>query len=148
MISILALTLALSAQSVPAVCDSLTNDEVATLIGTVKSKNPIIDAATTCVWSGDRATFSIMRTPDIDAESAGAVLDSLKTRAQKGDVVSDEAGIGRRAMSEVMARGTSVSIVAVAGTTMWTIRVEHVYSGLKGDEVLPKLRAIAKKIVR
>ena len=148
MISILTLTLVLGAQSVPTVCDSLSNEEVATVIGTVKSKNPIIDAATTCVWTGDRVTFSIMRTADVDAESAGAVLDSLKTRAQKGDVVSEEAGIGRRATSEVTARGTSVSIFAVAGTTMWTIRVEHVYSGLKGDDLLPKLRTIAKKVVR
>lgn len=148
MLAIITLTLLLAGQSSTAVCDSLTNEEVASVIGAVKSKNPIIDAATTCVWTGDRVTFSIMRTPDMEVESADAVLASLKTRAQKGDVVSEEPGIGTRAMSEALARGTSVSIVAAAGTTMWTIRVDHVYSGLKADELLPKLRTIAKKVVR
>jgi hypothetical protein len=148
MIPILALMLLMPAQPVTAVCDLVTNEEVVAVIGPIKSKQPLIDAATTCNWSGDRVTFSIMRTPDIDAESATAVLNSLKTRAREGDVVRDEPGIGRQATSEVLARGSSVSIIAVAGTTMWTIRVDHVYSGLKPDELLPKLRAIAKKIVR
>ena len=148
MLSILTLAFLLSTQSSPAVCDILTNEEVASLIGPVKSKQPLIDAATTCNWSGERATFSIMRTPDTDEGSATAVLDSLKTRARAGDVVTEETGIGRRAVSEALSRGTSVSIIAVAGTTMWAIRVDHVYSGLKADELLPKLRAIAKKIVR
>lgn len=147
MISILALTLVMSAQSSPAVCDSLTNDEVTALIGTVKSKQPLIDA-NSCVWNGDRVTFSVMRTNDIDEESATAVLQSLNTRARAGDVVIDEPGIGRQAKSEALARGTSVSIIAVSGTTMWTIRVDHVYSGLKADELLPKLRTIARKIVK
>ena len=142
------LALILSAQPSTAVCDMLTNDEVAALIGPIKSKQPLIDAATTCNWSGDRVTLSIMRTPDADEGSATAVLDSLKTRARAGDVITEEPGIGRRAVSEALARGTSVSIIAVAGTTMWTVRVDHVYSGLKAEEVLPKLRAIAKKIVR
>lgn len=136
------------AQSVTAVCEMVTNEEVVAMIGAVKSKQPLIDAATTCTWNGDRLQFSVMRTPDVDEESAGAVLASLKTRAREGDVVRDEPGIGRQATSEVLARGTSVSIIAVAGTTMWTIRVDHVYSGLKPDELLPKLRAIAKKIVK
>ena len=146
---ILGLTLALflSTQPSTAVCDSLTNDEVAALIGTVKSKQPLIDA-NTCVWNGDRVSFSIMRTPEIEPETATALLGSIKTRARQGDVVADETGIGRQAVSEVMSRGSSVSIVAVAGTSAWTIRVEHVYGGLKGDELLPKLRAVAKKIVR
>lgn len=138
----------MSAQPVPAVCDSLTDAEVASVIGPVKSKNPIIDAATTCAWTGDRVTFSIMRTPDADEGSATAVLDSLKTRARAGDVITEESGIGRRAVSEAVSRGGSVSIIAVSGTTMWTIRVEHVYGGLKAEELLPKLRTIAKKIVR
>jgi hypothetical protein len=148
MIFALTLSLLITAQPSAAVCDALTNDEVVAAIGAVKSKQPLIDAATTCVWTGDRLTFSIMRTPEIEAETAGALLGSIKTRAQKGDVVADEPGIGRQAVSEVTARGSSVSIIAVAGTTAWTIRVDHVYSGLKGEELLPKLRTIAKKVVR
>ena len=146
---ILAFTLSLfiSAQAPTPVCDSLTNEEVAAVIGAVKSKQTLIDA-NTCTWSGERMMFSIMRMPDFEPESATAVLGSLKTRARPGDVVADEPGIGRQAVSEVMARGTRVSIVAVAGTTMWTIGVDHVYSGLKGEELLPKLRQIAKKVVR
>ena len=148
MISILALTILLSVQSAPVMCDSLTSEEVVALIGPIKSKQPLVDAATTCTWNGDRVQFSVMRTADVDEESAAALLASIKTRARDGDVVRDEAGIGRQAVSEVTARGGSVSIFAVSGTTMWTIRVDHVYSGLKGDELLPKLRAIAKKLVR
>lgn len=147
---ILALALSfvlLSAQPSTPVCDSLSNEEVAALIGPVKSKQPLIDA-NTCVWSGDRVTFSIMRTAGIEPESASALLGSIKTRARPGDVVNDEPGIGGQAVSEAMARGTSVSIIAVAGSVAWTLRVDHVYSGLKADELLPKLRAIAKKIVK
>jgi hypothetical protein len=147
MILAFSLFLLLQTQATIPVCDSLTTEEVTAVIGAVKSKQPLIDA-NTCSWSGDRMMLSIMRTPDIDAESAAAMLASLKARARKGDVVIDEPGIGRQAVSEAMARGTRVAIVAVAGTTAWTIGVDHVYSGLKAEEVLPKLRAIARKIVR
>ena len=147
MILAFTLSLLLAAQPATSVCDSLTNDEVAALIGTVKSKQQLIDA-NTCTWAGDRVTFSIMRVPGMEGESGTAMVDSIKTRVQKGDVVTDEPGIGTRAVSEVIARGTSVSIIAVAGTTAWTIRLDHVYSGLKAEELLPKLRAIARKIVR
>lgn len=147
---ILALTLALMVTAQPAtpVCDLVSNEEVASLIGTVKSKQPLIDA-NTCTWSGDRVTFSIMRTPEMEPEAANAVMGSIKTRARAGDVVADEAGIGTRAVSEVSARGSSISMFALGGaTTMWTVRLDHVYSGLKPEDVLPKLRAIAKKVVR
>ena len=147
MIVALTLSFFISAQASIPVCDSLTNEEVAAVIGAVKSKQPLIDA-NTCTWSGERMMFSIMRTPESEPEVATAILGSLKTRARPGDVVTDEPGIGRQAVSEVMARGTRVSIVAAAGTTVWTIAVDHVYSGLKGEELLPKLRAIAKKLVR
>ena len=147
MILALALSLFMTTQPSTAVCDSLTNEEVAALIGTGKSKQPLIDA-NTCVWAGDRVSFSIMRTPEIEPESATVLLDSVKTRVREGDVVIDEPGIGRQAVSEVTARGSSVSIIAVAGTNAWTIRVDHLYGGLKGDQLLPKLRAIAKKVVR
>ena len=141
------LLLLFTAQPATPVCDSVPDQQVAALIGPVKSKRPIIDA-NTCVWTGDRQMFSIMRTADLEPESASVLLTSIKTRAQKGDVVRDEPGIGTQAVSEAIARGTRVSIVAVAGTTAWTIGVEHVYSGLKADELLPKLREIAKAIVR
>jgi hypothetical protein len=143
----LTLSLVMNGQAATAVCDSLTNEEVAAVIGTVKSKQPLIDT-NTCTWSGDGLMLSIMRTPDSEPEVSTAVLGSLKTRARPGDVVTDEAGIGRQAVSEAMARGTRVSIVAVAGTTLWTIGVDHVYGGLKAQELLPKLRVIAKKVVR
>lgn len=141
------LLLLFTAQPSTPVCDSVTDQQVAALIGPVKSKRPVTDA-NTCVWGGDRQTFSIMRTGDLEPESASVVLTAVKTRAQKGDVVRDEPGIGTQAVSEALARGTSVSIVAVAGTTAWTIAVAHVYGGLKAEELLPKLREIAKAIVR
>jgi hypothetical protein len=147
MIPALALFLFVHVQAATPVCDSLTTEDVTAVIGAVKSKQPLIDA-NTCSWSGDGMVLSIMRTPDIGVESATAMLASLKARARQGDVVIDEPGIGRQAVSEAMARGTRVAIVAVAGTTAWTIGVDHVYSGLKAEEVLPKLRAIARKIVR
>src|SRR5687768_7492711 len=94
----LTLSLVINSQASTPVCDSLTNEEVAAVIGAVKSKQPLIDA-NTCTWSGDRMMFSIMRTPDSEPEVATAVLGSLKTRARPGDVVTDEAGIGRQAVS-------------------------------------------------
>ena len=138
--------ISMAAQPSTPVCDRLTNDEVAGLIGTVKSKNQIIDA-NTCVWSGDQRTFSIMRTPDLEPEAAAGVLQAMKSRAEAGDVVRDEAGIGTQAVSEATARGRRVAIVVISGSAAWTIAVDHVYGGLKADDLLPKLRAIAKTIV-
>jgi len=146
---LLLLSLLISTMSVqqPApVCDRLANDEVAGLIGPITRKNAII-GPDTCVWSGDRQTFSVMRAPDLDPESANGILDAVKARAREGDTVRDEPGIGTRAVSEATARGTRVAIIAVSGRTAWTIAVDHVYSGLKADDLLPKLRAVAKKLV-
>jgi hypothetical protein len=131
----------------PAVCDQLSNEDVTPLIGPVKSKQPLINADT-CVWTGDQRTLTILRTADIDEPSGIAMLEAMKHRAKPGDVVIDEPGIGQRAVSESIKSGQRVSIVAMAGKTSWTIGVDHVYGGMKPDELLPKLRVVAKKLVR
>lgn len=141
------LSLLVTQPSTAAVCDQLSNDDVVPLIGPVKKKAPLINADT-CVWTGDQRTLTIMRTGDIDQKSGVAMMEALKGRARPGDVVADEPGIGQRAVSEVTARGQRISIVGMAGSTSWTIGVDHVYGGLKPDEVLPKLRAVAKQLVR
>lgn len=141
------LSLLVTQPSTAAVCDQLSNDDVVPLIGPVKKKAPLINADT-CVWTGDQRTLTIMRTGDIDQKSGVAMMEAMKGRARPGDVVADEPGIGQRAVSEVTARGQRISIVGMAGSTSWTIGVDHVYGGLKPDEVLPKLRAVAKQLVR
>ena len=129
------------------VCDQLTNDEVTPLIGPIKTKRPLIDA-NTCVWAGDQRTLTIVRTADVDEESGIEVLAAVKRRVQPGDVAVDEAGIGQRAVSEVIGKGSRVAIVGIAGSTAWTIGIDHVYSGLKPEDLLPKLRIVAKKLVK
>lgn len=147
MVIALFLSLLLSNQTAPAVCDQLTNEEVSPLIGPIKTKRPLINGDT-CSWAGDQRTLTIMRTPNVDEASSKAMLEAIKRRAQPGDVVVDEPGIGQGAVSEAISRGQRVTIIGVAGTTSWSIGVEHVYGGLKATELLPQLRAIAKKIVR
>ena len=134
-------------QTPAAVCDQLTNDEVIPLIGPIKSKKPLINADT-CVWAGDQRMLTIVRTADVDEESGAAILEAVKRRVQPGDVAIDEPGIGQRAVSEAIGKGHRVAIIGIAGTTAWTIGVDHVYSGLKPEELLPRLRVIAKKLVR
>ena len=143
----LLLTLFIAQQPATPVCDQLTNEEVTPLIGPIKTKRPLINADT-CVWAGDQRTLTIVRTADVDEESGIEVLAAVKRRVQPGDVAVDEPGIGNRAVSEAIGKGHRVAIVGIAGTTAWTIGVDHVYSGLKPEELLPKLRVIAKKIVK
>ena len=140
------LSLFLTQQS-PAVCDQLTNDEVSPLIGPIKDKKPLFNADT-CVWTGDQRTLTIVRTADVDEESGKAILDAMKKRVRPGDVAIDEPGIGQRAVSESISKGQRVAIVGIAGTTSWTIGVDHVYGGMKPEDLLPKLRVVAKKLVR
>ena len=146
MFTVLLLSLFVTQTPTP-VCDQLTNDEVAALIGPVKKKNPLFDA-NTCVWAGDQRTLTIVRTADVDEESGVEILAAMKRRVQPGDVAVDESGIGQRAVSEVIGKGHRVAIVGIAGTTAWTIGVDHVYSGLKPEDLLPKLRIVAKKLVK
>ena len=108
---------------------------------------PLINADT-CVWTGDQRTLTIVRTADVDQESGMAILEAMKRRVGPGDVASDEPGIGERAVSESISRAQRVAIVGIAGTTSWTIGVDHVYGGLKPEDLLPKLRVVAKKLVR
>lgn len=143
----LLLTLFITQQPATPVCDQLTNEEVTGLIGPIKSKRPLFDN-NNCVWGGDQRMLTIVRTADVDEESGVEVLAAVKRRVQKDDVAVDEPGIGNRAVSEVIGRGHRVAIVGIAGTTAWTIGVDHVYSGLKPEELLPKLRVIAKKLVK
>lgn len=141
------LSLLLTDQAAPAVCDQLTNEEVIALIGPIKTKRPLINADT-CSWTGDQRALTIVRTAGVDEESGQAMLEAIKRRAQPGDIVIDEPGIGQRAVSESVSRGQRVAIIGMAGTTSWTIGVDHVYGGMKPDDLLPKLRVIAKKIVK
>ena len=134
-------------QSASAVCDQLTNDEVVPLIGAVKDKKPLFNADT-CVWAGDQRTLTIVRTADVDTESGIAILDAMKKRVRPGDVAIDEPGIGQRAVSESIGKGQRIAIVGIAGTTSWTIGVDHVYGGMTPDDLLAKLRVVAKKLVR
>lgn len=144
---LIALFLSLFAFQAPAVCDQLTNEEVIPLIGKVTSKAPLFNADT-CVWKGDQRTLTIVRTADVDSESGIAILEAMKKRVRPGDVAVDEPGIGQRAVSESIGKGQRVAIVGIAGTTSWTIGVDHVYGGMKPEDLLPPLRVVAKKLVR
>ena len=143
----IALLLSLFAAQAPAVCDQLTNEDVVPLIGAIKDKKPLFNADT-CVWTGDQRTLTIVRTADVDEESGKAILDAMKKRVRPGDTANDEPGIGQRAVSESLDSGQRVAIVGIAGTTSWTIGVDHVYGGMKPADLLPKLRVVAKKLVR
>ena len=143
----LLLSLFITQPTGPAVCDQLTNEDVTPLIGPIKRKAPLINADT-CVWTGDQRTLTIVRTADVDEESGKAILEAMKRRVRPGDVAVDEPGIGQRAVSESISNGQRVAIVGIAGTTSWTIGVDHVYGGMKPGDLLPQLRVVAKKLVK
>ena len=125
------------------VCDLVSEQDAAAVIGTVKKKQTIL-GADQCVFTSDGLSLMVNRLAEQEPEQVQMLLAVPKNRARPGDVVKDEAGIGMKAVSE-QSKG-HLTIIAAQGTTVWTFGVDHVYSKDLSD-VLPKLRELAKKVV-
>ena len=126
------------------VCDLVTEKDAIAVLGSVKKKNTIL-GADQCVFTTEGLSLMINRVTGQEPEQVQMLLDVSKNRAKPGDVVKEESGIGTRAVSE-QSKG-HVTILAAQGDTVWSFGVEHVYNKDLSD-TLPKLRELAKKVVK
>lgn len=140
----LALTSAVAAQPPPDVCKTFSDEDAAALLGAASSAGrPMV--AGTCVWAGKGVSLTIARMDAGTPAEAIGVVDVSKMRAQKGDVVTDEAGVGQRAVSTVSANHRGLSLVAANGKTVWSMTLDSGEQAIDAATVLPKLRDLLKK---
>ena len=126
------------------VCDMVPEADAVAVIGSVKKKNTIL-GADQCVFTTEGLSLMINRVGEQEPEQVQMLLDLPKNRAKPGDVVKEEAGIGAKAVSE-QSKG-HLTIIAAQGATVWSFAVDHVY-GKDLSDLLPKLRDLAKKVVK
>jgi hypothetical protein len=132
------------AQGPAPVCDLVSEADAAAVIGTIKQKQSIL-GADHCTFTAEGLSLSISRMGNQDPETVKMMLELPKNRARPGDVVQSEPGIGQGATSET-SKGR-IALIAASGHTVWTFGVDHVYRKEMAD-TLPKLRELAKKLVR
>jgi hypothetical protein len=138
----LALPYGAVAQTDKPVCDLVTEQDAAALIGSVLKKQSTL-GPDQCVFTTKGLSLMINRLPDQEPEQMTMMLELPKHRARPGDVVKEEPGIGQLAVSET-SKGR-LNIIAASGTTIWTLGVDHVYSQ-DLTEMLPRLRELARKL--
>ena len=138
----LALPYVTVAQTAKPVCDLVTEQDAAAVIGSVLKKQSTL-GPDQCVFTTKGLSLIINRLPDQEPEQIKMMLELPKNRARPGDLVKDEPDIGQRAVSET-SKG-SLNIIAASGSTIWTLGVSHVY---RQDltEMLPRLRGLARKL--
>jgi hypothetical protein len=132
----------LAQEPVP-VCEMVTAADAAAVIGTIKQKQSVL-GADQCSFTAEGLALSISRLRNQDPETVKMMLELPKNRARPGDVVRSEPDIGQGATSET-SKGR-IALIVASGGTVWTFGVDHVY---RKDlaETLPKLRALAKKVI-
>lgn len=127
-------------------CDLLTDAEVAELFGkTPAQRRSILGADNDCHWTVPGYSFSVMRVVD-EPETATMMVDAALKNVRQGDTAREEPGIGQRAASTVSWTGRGVSIVAANGGTAWTLVLDRVDQKIDVTTILPKMRALAKKV--
>ena len=73
------------------------------------------------------------------------LLESRKIAIGQGDVVTDETGIGQRAVSTLAANKRTLTLLAVNGNDLWTFTLSKGDQPVDAESVLPRLRELAKK---
>lgn len=134
-----------SAQDKP-MCDLLTDAEVEDLFGKPGVKKRSIIGPNDCNWYMMGYSLMVNRLVD-EPETARMMVETALTNVRDGDKVQEEAGIGQRAVSTVAWNGRGISLVAASGKTAWTMTYDRVDQKVDVEKALPKLRAIAKKLL-
>lgn len=140
---VLMLTPAGAAQARMPVCDLVSGADATAVLGTAAEKKAPL-GPDQCVFTTKGVSLMVGRLLDQEPEAVRGIIQLPKQRARQGDVVKDEAGIGDAATSE-LTKGSAALFVA-EGDTVWTFRVDHVYSKDLSD-MLPRLRELAKKVI-
>lgn len=135
---------AMQAQSKPPeVCTVFVKADVAPVVGA-----DALDGQTlipgTCSWNAKGANLSISRAA-FEKGEAGMLLEARKIGAGPGDVVTDETGIGERAVSTLAANKKTLTLLAVKGNDLWTFTLSKGDRPVDAETVLPRLRELAQK---
>jgi hypothetical protein len=144
-LALLAMTFAAAAmQQPPDVCKMFAESDIAAVLGAGSSSGSRMVAGT-CVWTAKGLSLTIARMDASAPAEAVGVVDVSKMRAQKGDIVKDEAGVGQRAVSTVSANHRGLSLVAADGKTVWSFTMDSGDQAIDAATALPKLRDLLKK---
>ena len=128
------------------VCDLVTDAEVAELFGKAPAqRRSILGQGNDCHWTVPGYSFSLTRLVD-EPETAAMLVDVALKNVRDGDKAQEEPGIGQRAASTVSWTGRGASIVAANGRTAWTLVLDRIDQKIDVNAVLPKMRALAKKV--
>jgi hypothetical protein len=131
-------------QSPPDVCAMFSDAEVAAVVGAAGSTGRQMVPGS-CVWTGKGISLTIGRLDAGQPADAQGVVEVSKLRAQQGDVVKDEAGLGQRAVATVAANHRGISLIAADGPTVWNLSLDSADQAIDDAAVLPKLRDLLKK---
>jgi hypothetical protein len=125
------------------VCTTFVKADVSAVVGADTTDGQTLVPGT-CSWSAKGANLSISRATFAPGE-AGMLLESRKIGVGKGDVVTDEAGIGQRAVSTLAANKRTLTLLAVSGNELWTFTLSKGDQPVDVETVLPRMRDLAKK---
>ena len=140
----MAISAAIQAQpKAPEVCNRFLKTDVVQVLGADATDGQTLIAGT-CSWNAKGANLSISWASFGQGE-AGMLLESRKIAVGQGDVVTDEAGIGQRAVSTLAANKRTLTLLAVSGNDLWTFTLSKGDQPVDAEAVLPRLRELAKK---
>jgi hypothetical protein len=129
----------------PDVCKLFVKADVAQVLGADATDGQTLIPGT-CSWNAKGANLSISRASFGQGE-AGMLLESRKIAIGQGDVVTDETGIGQRAVSTLAANKRTLTLLAVNGNELWTFTLSKGDQPVDVESVLPRLRELAKKAI-
>jgi hypothetical protein len=135
---------AVAGQNPPDVCRMFSAADVAVVIGQASAPGRAIIPGT-CVWTGKGISLTIATMDAGEPAAALALVQAAKSRAQKGEVVKDEAGLGQRAVSTIAANRRGISLVAADAKTSWNLTLDSGHQAIDAATALPRLRDLLKK---
>jgi hypothetical protein len=141
-LSAMIVTGAMQAQA-PEVCKLFVKADIVQVLGADATDGQTLIPGT-CSWNAKGANLSISRATFGQGE-AGMLLDSRKVGAGPGDVVTDETGIGQRAVSSLASNRRTLTLLAVNGNDLWTFTLSKGDQPVDASAVLPRMRELAKR---
>ena len=144
---LLGLLVAAHAEAQVPVCDRFDDAAIAAVAG-----EPIKEKVTqlgpdACVWSGQRSV-TVARIAAQKPEAIDGMLAVVKRRHGDRVTVTEESGLGDRALLEVSTRGRDLDLWVASGATVWRFTVNQVGAGTNIESLVPALKALAKAALR
>lgn len=128
----------------PDLCKVFVKADVAQVLGADATDGQALIPGS-CSWNATGANLLISRATFEQGE-AGMLLEARKIGAGgQGEVVSDEAGIGQRAVSTITSNKRTLTLLAVNGNDLWTFTLSKGDQPVDAPAVLPRMRELAKK---